>query len=136
MTLSKIARSVGSLPNATNQHLDVRQIVEIGAKSLTFAIPPGRLRYARDIPQVSSSKEAGPEEVASHPVQEDVILCTVETVRPLELKILEVDGRISNPTHYNPWKTMRVIRDNQDMGSLQDVRESFYLRTHPGKPRM
>ncbi len=133
---SKIVRSVGSLPNSIDQHPDATQIVEIGAKSLTFAIPPGRLRYARDIPHESRSKEAEPDDVASHPAQEDVILCTVENVRPLEFKILEVDGRISNPTHYNPWKSIRVLRDNQDMGSLQDVRESFYLRTHPGKARM
>lgn len=110
---------------------DDTKIVEIGEKSMTFAIPPGQLRYARDIAPESSSNPSGPAEGESAPAQEDVILCKVENVRQLETKILEVDGRIKNTYPVNSWKMIRCQRNNQDLGSLFDVRESYWNRTHP-----
>lgn len=98
---------------------------------MTFAIPPGQLRYARDITQEPITNPFGPAEGESASTQENVVLCTVENVKALETKILEVDGRVTNPTHRNAWKMIRCQRNNQDMGSLFDIREGYYLRTHP-----
>lgn len=62
---------------------------------------------------------------------EDVILCTVYNVLALQTKILETDGRIKNPPHFNAWKTFRCQRNNQDMGSLFELREEYYVWKHP-----
>ena len=109
---------------------DDNKIVGIGEKSMTFAIPPGQLRYARDIAPESNVDQINPAEGGSASTQENVILCTVENVRALETKILELDGRVEHRTHVNAWKMIRCQRDNQDLGSLFDIRESYYLRTH------
>lgn len=110
---------------------DVRKIVGIGKKTLTFAIPPGELRYARNVAEAPSHNLLDPAEAVPASTQEDVTLCTVENVKALETKILEVDGRVTKPSHRNAWKMIRCQRDNQDMGSLFDIREAYFLRTHP-----
>ena len=110
---------------------DNTKIVEIGEKSITFAIPPGQLRYARDVAPETNSKPICPAEGESASTEETVILWTVENVRALENKILEVDGRVKDPYPHNSWKTIRCQRNNQDLGSLFDVRESYWNRTHP-----
>ena len=44
----------------------------------------------------------------------------------LSTKILEVDGRVKNPPNGNAWKDFRCKRDNQDMGSLFEIRQDYY----------
>lgn len=46
----------------------------------------------------------------------------------LAKKILEFDGRITNPPNGNAWKEFRCLRNNQDMGSLWDLRQACYVR--------
>lgn len=107
------------------------QIEAIGIDSLTFAIPPGTLRHARKITQDNSQK-AGGQGLATGPDEEDVVRYTVFNVQMLENKILELDGRTSPPyTRGNAWKQFRCQRDNQDMGSLYEVREGYYVFRHP-----
>lgn len=110
---------------------NVIKIVEIGEKTLTFAIPPGQLRYARKVSQDLSGNDVDSGEGASASTEEDVVLFTAKSVRALELKILNIDGRFSNPSHRNPWMHIRCQRNNQDIGSLFDMREEYYFRTHP-----
>lgn len=104
--------------------------MEVGDKTITLAIPPGRLRYARESAQEPDDTACSDQAEAAAP-ESNVVLCTVETVRPLEAKIFEIDGRISDASHRNPWKFFRCERNNQDMGSLFDMRESYFYRTHP-----
>ncbi|KAH8695104.1 Asx homology domain-containing protein [Talaromyces proteolyticus] len=47
----------------------------------------------------------------------------------LAKKILEIDGRITGPPNGNAWKEFRCYRDNQDMGSLWEVRQAWYLKS-------
>ncbi|TKA79435.1 hypothetical protein B0A49_01030 [Cryomyces minteri] len=42
--------------------------------------------------------------------------------------IVALDGRISKLPNGNAWKDYRVLRANQDMGTLFDVREAFWAR--------
>lgn len=56
-----------------------------------------------------------------------IILTTITHPAALEAKILEVDGRIQNSGKYNAWKAIRCNRDNQDMGSLWEMREEYYV---------
>ncbi|KAM5443277.1 hypothetical protein MferCBS31731_001598 [Microsporum ferrugineum] len=44
-------------------------------------------------------------------------------------KIHELDGRGSNTRLANAWMAFRCIRNNQDMGTLWDVRHSWYVRS-------
>ncbi|KAL9116795.1 MAG: hypothetical protein Q9187_006677 [Circinaria calcarea] len=56
------------------------------------------------------------------------ITITITTPSALESKILEVDGRIQSSGKSNAWKVIRCKRDNQDMGSLWEMREEYYVR--------
>ncbi|KAL1863731.1 hypothetical protein Plec18167_000827 [Paecilomyces lecythidis] len=61
---------------------------------------------------------------------ENIILPNVAGPQTLANKILEMDGRITNPPNSNAWKQFRCYRNNQDMGSLWEVRQTWYLKTH------
>lgn len=58
----------------------------------------------------------------------DVILPGVYQPNTLGVKILKIDGRITKPSHGNAWKDFRCIRNNQDMGSLWEVRQAWSMK--------
>ncbi|RHZ58720.1 uncharacterized protein CDV56_104809 [Aspergillus thermomutatus] len=58
----------------------------------------------------------------------EIILENIGGPNALSLKILEVDGRIKDVPNGNAWKEFRSYRNNQDMGSLWEVRQAWYLR--------
>ena len=66
-------------------------------------------------------------------LMEDVILVQVKTLTELERRIVEIDGKVPMTGYRssNSWKAMRGKRNNQDMGSLFDMREVFYVHTSP-----
>ena len=49
----------------------------------------------------------------------------LHTLTALETKICNVDGRVTDLPNGNAWKTFRLIRQNQDLGSLFDVRDKY-----------
>ena len=64
--------------------------------------------------------------------QEDIIL-RISSLRELEHRIVDIDGRFKSqdlPTQ-NPWKNFRGIRNHQDLGSLFEMRDEFYVYKHP-----
>ena len=61
------------------------------------------------------------------PNVEDVILASVTTLQALEDKIITVDGRLRKKVDGNAFKNIRVKRDNQDIGSLFEIREEWYV---------
>lgn len=64
------------------------------------------------------------------PYTEDTIHITASTLNSLESQIIDIDGRTSAkdvPAH-NSWKAMRGKRNNQDLGSLFDMREEYFVR--------
>ena len=69
---------------------------------------------------------------------DDTVLHEVTSLSQLEVKILEVDGRLNlneiRPS-INPWKALRAKRNNQDLGSLFEMREEFYVWKHPHIPK-
>ena len=60
---------------------------------------------------------------------EDVILVTINSLTELERHMVATDGRIPMQGYrsINSWKAMRAQRDNQDMGSLFDIREAWFI---------
>ena len=53
---------------------------------------------------------------------------TVAFPQVLEARIIEIDGRFTGVRVNNAWKVIRCKRDNQDMGSLWEMREEYYVR--------
>ncbi|CAI7653614.1 unnamed protein product [Penicillium glandicola] len=59
---------------------------------------------------------------------EEIIVPDISSPRALVLRILQIDGRMPNARTANAWKEFRCYRNNQDMGSLFDVREAWFLQ--------
>lgn len=78
--------------------------------SLTFSYPPGRL-------QVSSDQKP------------DKIISKVISITALESLLCKEDGRgPARLPNGNAFKTFRVKRNEQDIGSLFDVRMEFHAK--------
>ncbi|KAJ5972858.1 uncharacterized protein N7479_002776 [Penicillium vulpinum] len=63
---------------------------------------------------------------ASEP--DEIIVPNISSPQALVVKILQIDGRMPNGRTANAWKEIRCYRNNQDMGSLFDVREAWFLQ--------
>jgi len=59
---------------------------------------------------------------------EVVVLPKVNGPTYLGNKMIEVDGRIKHIPNGNAWKEFRCYRNNQDMGSLWEVRQAWYMK--------
>lgn len=78
--------------------------------SLTFSYPPGKL-------QVSSDQKP------------DKVISNVVSVTALENLLCKEDGRApSKLPNGNAFKTFRIRRNEQDIGSLFDVRTEFHVK--------
>ena len=75
---------------------------------------------------------------ACAPSSEDVVIHEISTLAQLEVKILEIDGRLHvkgvRPS-INAWKAFRGKRNNQDLGTLFEMREEFYVWKQPHIPK-
>jgi hypothetical protein len=82
--------------------------------------------------EINSAQNANHEELPSPSTingeSEEIIVPNITLPTGLTLKMLEVDGRVK-PTNGNAWKEIRCFRDNQDMGTLWEVRQSWYVKT-------
>ena len=76
-------------------------------------------------PAPSSQLSAIPSDV------DDVILVSITTLQALEDKIISVDGRLNKKVEGNAFKNVRVKRNNQDIGSLFEIREEWYVYKKP-----
>ena len=55
-------------------------------------------------------------------------MLTITTPGALETRIIHIDGRMQNPPAVNSWRSFRVKRMEQDIGSLWEIREEFWVR--------
>ena len=69
----------------------------------------------------------------THTLQEDDILHSISNLSQLEHKIVDIDGRFNSKDIgiQNTWKNFRGIRNHQDLGSLFEMREDFFVYKHP-----
>lgn len=51
----------------------------------------------------------------------------VSSLAALEEKIVAVDGGFKGKVNGNAWKCTRVKRNNQDIGSLFEIREEHFV---------
>jgi len=66
----------------------------------------------------------------------NVTITSVRSLRALEQAIITADGRFENegqetPRSTNPWRMMRGKRNNQDLGTLWEMREEYFVWQHP-----
>ena len=64
---------------------------------------------------------------------EDVILTPIKTLNELDKRIIEIDGRLDHTINraVSVWRLVRVKRDNQDIGSLFEIRDDYFVRQSP-----
>ncbi|PLB41125.1 uncharacterized protein BDW47DRAFT_75528 [Aspergillus candidus] len=60
---------------------------------------------------------------------DEIIVTDIQGLTALGAKIIELDGRIKEVPNGNAWKEFRSYRNNQDMGSLWEVRQAWFLKT-------
>lgn len=85
---------------------------------------------ARTVPEITKQKDNS-HSPSSTPILggiEVTILWNVNGATSLCSKMVEVDGRITHIPNGNAWKEFRSYRDNQDMGSLWEVRQAWYAK--------
>ncbi|KAI4107859.1 MAG: hypothetical protein LQ339_002469 [Xanthoria mediterranea] len=62
---------------------------------------------------------------------------TISTLGPLEKKIIEIDGRLPLTMRTaSAWRDIRCRRNEQDMGSLFEMRDEYYAYQVAGKNRV
>ena len=82
--------------------------------------------WARDKVEIPvTAMHHGPNEYKIAIPDSDTITYSIRNLGALETKILNVDGRVKDVPNGNAWKTFRLIRHNQDLGSLFDVRDKY-----------
>ncbi|KAL8791661.1 MAG: hypothetical protein Q9195_005744 [Heterodermia aff. obscurata] len=81
-----------------------------------------------DAPSMASPSPAPSSQLSDIPPDvDDVILASITTLQALEDKIVTIDGRLGKKVDGNAFKSIRVKRDNQDLGSLFEIREEWYV---------
>lgn len=97
---------------------------------MTVVIPPGQLRYARVVNSGESEEAASADNGTSSSTTGKNVQYTSSRIQDIELKILSVDGRIELDSYiYHAWRYFRCQRNNQDLGSLYDIRLEHYQNT-------
>ena len=97
----------------------------------TVAPENGKLTSDHDTttaPQVAEKDTSPSSSMLSLGGIEVVVLPNVPGITALGNKMIEVDGRIKHIPNGNAWKEFRSYRNNQDMGSLWEVRQAWYMR--------
>jgi len=68
-------------------------------------------------------------------LKDDVILASIISLTELEKRFIDIDGRLSSTQKEtrppNSWKAMRGKRNNQDLGTLFEMREDYFVWKHP-----
>lgn len=71
----------------------------------------------------------------SDALKDDVILASIISLTELEKRFIDIDGRLSSTQKEtrppNSWKAMRGKRNNQDLGTLFEMREDYFVWKHP-----
>jgi hypothetical protein len=89
----------------------------------------GTVQHEKDSPASSQPQDLNP--ISSQSTDndlDDILVPNIGTPNGLAMKILQIDGRMPNGRVANGWKDIRCIRNNQDIGSLFDVREAWFIQ--------
>lgn len=77
----------------------------------------------------------GPQEESKEPpsnqqemILNDILVRNIHGPNALMSIIHVIDGRVPKPPVYNAWKAIRCFRNNQDMGSLWEIRQAWFVQ--------
>ncbi|MCJ1307534.1 hypothetical protein MMC25_001180 [Agyrium rufum] len=79
-------------------------------------------------PTTSSSIQLTTTSMGNNAQNIRAIYFTISTPRALETKLLEIDGRVKDAPAANAWKNTRLKRNEQDLGSLWEIREEYWVK--------
>ncbi|RAK79690.1 uncharacterized protein BO72DRAFT_445993 [Aspergillus fijiensis CBS 313.89] len=84
-------------------------------------------------PPKPDSNQDSPNPTAALPTDhaqdaKEIIVSNIQGLNALASKIIEIDGRIKKVPNGNAWKEFRAHRNNQDIGSLWEVRQAWFVR--------
>jgi hypothetical protein len=113
----------GTLDAVSTNSTEAESVAAAATEVLQDQVASGLAKDEAKDEESSSTDLAGDSEQTS-----EIILENIGGPSALALKILEVDGRIKDVPNGNAWKEFRSYRNNQDMGSLWEVRQAWYLR--------
>ncbi|KAL8741599.1 MAG: hypothetical protein Q9190_005809 [Brigantiaea leucoxantha] len=110
------------------------KITALTSETITLAIPPAQLKFARlnSNPDQTLSSPSAPftadtTNENADPSTYDAIPLTITTLTTLERKILAIDGRNPQGRSPNTWRVTRCFRNEQDLGSLFEMRDAYYV---------
>ena len=116
-----------SLPECATILPDKENVSAIEARDAHSASPTNP-----STPTEQSPKPAPPHPSSQAPA-EDAIFYRMTSLNEFDRKLIEVDGRLDPNKHRNAntWKSIRGKRDNQDLGTLFEMREEFFVWKSP-----
>ncbi|KAL4793452.1 Asx homology domain-containing protein [Aspergillus venezuelensis] len=121
ITNTKTEDAAASTISNGNGNLDAPVVAQDDEDKVDVKLEPPAEATATEEPSAQQALETDGQ-------PSEVIIPDIQGPTALTLKILEVDGRISKATNGNAWKELRCFRNNQDMGTLWEVRHAWYLR--------
>ncbi|KAI9375868.1 Asx homology domain-containing protein [Aspergillus egyptiacus] len=91
-----------------------------------------RIDHSQSVDEAAVEKLGNAESSSSDSTKDveadEIIIPNIQGPTALTLKILEIDGRVKKATNGNAWKEIRCFRNNQDMGTLWEVRQAWYVK--------
>lgn len=120
------------IPAPTKQENPQKEMAQHASVEITDT-KAGNDKNASSSPETTAKPENGIEldtdtGTLSLAGAEVVILPNVNGATSLGNRMIEVDGRIKQIPNGNAWKEFRCYRNNQDMGSLWEVRQAWYVK--------
>lgn len=108
--------------------------VQLESTPLSTSNPESAEQQAMDTTAPVQSEPAPSSPPATQPTKstnnepEEVTVHDIISPNALVQKILSVDGRKTGARVANAWRDIRCYRNNQDMGSLWDIRQAWFLK--------
>lgn len=117
------------LPETYNTNENLMDTAPDEAEQKVAASSP-RSELPEDLTPPASQPIAGDSgDASTTSVPNEIIVPNIASPNMLVTKILQIDGRPKEGARTaNAWKEIRCYRKNQDMGSLWDVRQVWYLK--------
>ncbi|KAJ5622940.1 hypothetical protein N7490_011545 [Penicillium lividum] len=119
-------------PENTTKDLAATTHTSASTQSNSTSTPEPKLQAAmHTTAPLTQPLTQDPSEVVSTNKPEEVIVRDVTSPRALVQEILATDGRAVGKRTANSWKEFRCYRNNQDMGSPWDIRQTWYYKKNP-----
>ncbi|XRM44702.1 hypothetical protein ABZX51_007817 [Aspergillus tubingensis] len=121
-------------PSTTAEAVSSAEVAEISTATSEKPDSPGEVSDEPYVTVPEAPQESTEETKKTPPANtpdanmEEILIENIQGLTSLASRIIEVDGRITDIPNGNAWKEFRAYRNNQDMGSLWEVRQAWFQR--------